>query len=376
MRILGLSVLLASALLATEYSYEISPMIGGVIPEGNANISNQAAIGLRFQVNDWELLGFVPELSYDFSPSEDYDDSGDATINRLAVNALYEFNKEEGSTLIPYLLVGLGYENVSNENHGFLDNQNYNSSMYGNWGGGVKWKIMDDIALRGEVKHLIRTNDGINELYYGIGLAIPFGEKPAPEPAQEEVMEVSKTEVVEVKEIQQVDHDVEEKTIVAATTAVVVVAVDKDHDGVMDDIDQCLNSHPDSKVDEKGCEKTIVLHIKFKYDSADIDYAFDSTKISKGSEAELQGYADFMQRNPEYDVSIVGHTDSRGPKAYNQKLSEQRAAKVKEDLVKRGIDSSRITTVGKGEADPIATNDTDAGRAQNRRIEAVLTRVR
>jgi OOP family OmpA-OmpF porin len=83
-----------------------------------------------------------------------------------------------------------------------------------------------------------------------------------------------------------------------------------------------------------------------------------------------------MQRNPEYDVSIVGHTDSRGPKAYNQKLSEQRAAKVKEDLVKRGIDSSRITTVGKGEADPIATNDTDAGRAQNRRIEAVLTKVR
>jgi len=369
MRIIGLSLVLAGALLATDYSYEISPMIGGVIAEGNANIDNQAAIGLRFQMNDWNFLGFVPEVSYDFSPNTDYSDSGDTTINRLALNALYEF-KDVSETLTPYLLAGIGYEHSSNENHGFLDSQNYASSMYGNYGGGIKWKIMDDIAFRAEVKGLLRADDGVDELYYGIGLSIPFGEKAAEMVSEpEEVVVEQETKVEEVKEV---DHEVEVATATAVTAAVVVVDKDKDKDGVLDEVDSCLDSKAGAEVDEKGCEKIFVLNVKFEYDSADIDYAFNSTNISKTGEEELEGYAGFMNKHPEYKVTIIGHTDNKGSDAYNQKLSQKRAENVKNELIKRGVDSSRIKAIGEGETHPIATNETKEGRAQNRRIEAHL----
>jgi len=71
---------------------------------------------------------------------------------------------------------------------------------------------------------------------------------------------------------------------------------------------------------------------------------------------------------------IEGHTDSRGSDAYNQPLSERRANAVRDELVNEyDIDASRVSTVGYGESRPVATNDTDEGRAQNRRIEAVLS---
>lgn len=68
-------------------------------------------------------------------------------------------------------------------------------------------------------------------------------------------------------------------------------------------------------------------------------------------------------------IIAVGHTDSIGSDAYNQKLSERRAASVKQYLVSRGIDTNRVYTEGKGEKQPVATNATREGRAQNRRVE-------
>ena len=75
-------------------------------------------------------------------------------------------------------------------------------------------------------------------------------------------------------------------------------------------------------------------------------------------------------------MSIVGHTDSRGNDAYNQALSERRAASVREYLASQGLDASKITTSGRGEADPVASNDTADGHQQNRRVHitAELTR--
>ena len=73
------------------------------------------------------------------------------------------------------------------------------------------------------------------------------------------------------------------------------------------------------------------------------------------------------------NINIYGHTDSKGADAYNQTLSEKRADAVKTYLVSKGIVSSRLFAMGLGETQPIATNDTDAGRAQNRRVEFAIT---
>ena len=68
-------------------------------------------------------------------------------------------------------------------------------------------------------------------------------------------------------------------------------------------------------------------------------------------------------------VIATGHTDSKGTDAYNQKLSERRATTVKEYMVSKGVPAAKITTLGKGETQPVASNKADAGRGKNRRVD-------
>ncbi len=90
---------------------------------------------------------------------------------------------------------------------------------------------------------------------------------------------------------------------------------------------------------------------------------------------QLEGARDMLSR-ASY-IEVIGHTDDVGDEAYNQELSEQRAASVRDYLVGAGVDPSKMVTVGAGESMPIATNKTDEGRAENRRVEVmVLGRVR
>jgi len=80
-----------------------------------------------------------------------------------------------------------------------------------------------------------------------------------------------------------------------------------------------------------------------------------------------------VKKYPGAKIEVDGHTDSTGTDAYNQKLSERRAAAVKEYLIKEaGVDSSKITAVGYGVAKPVADNKTAAGRARNRRVEILI----
>ena len=71
-------------------------------------------------------------------------------------------------------------------------------------------------------------------------------------------------------------------------------------------------------------------------------------------------------------VEVAGHTDSMGSEAYNQGLSERRAQSVQDYLVSKGVKAQRLTAKGYGESMPVASNDTDAGRAENRRVELIV----
>ena len=103
--------------------------------------------------------------------------------------------------------------------------------------------------------------------------------------------------------------------------------------------------------------------------AADAFFDFDKSDLKPEGKAKLDDLADKVKGLTLEVVIAVGHTDSKGTDAYNQKLSIRRSEAVKTYLTNKGIEASRIYTEGKGESQPVADNKTDAGRAKNRRVE-------
>lgn len=102
-------------------------------------------------------------------------------------------------------------------------------------------------------------------------------------------------------------------------------------------------------------------------------FGFDRSDLTSSAQTNLDKLVNVLQKYPDTDIQIIGHTDSKGTDEYNQGLSERRARAVASYLSSQNVSSSRLTTKGMGESDPIATNDTDEGRSQNRRVEFVIT---
>lgn len=104
-----------------------------------------------------------------------------------------------------------------------------------------------------------------------------------------------------------------------------------------------------------------------------VNFDTASAKLKPTADAKLQQVVDFAGKCPEAHMEVTGHADSRGGDAYNQKLSEKRAAAVKASLVKKGAATDRIVAKGYGKTMPVADNNTNEGRAANRRVEVRYT---
>jgi OOP family OmpA-OmpF porin len=141
--------------------------------------------------------------------------------------------------------------------------------------------------------------------------------------------------------------------------------LDSDGDGVPDYLDKCPGTPAGSKVDANGCPpggETLAIVTNINFD-------FDSSKIRRDSEQKLARVIGILKANSDVRVRIEGHTDSTGPEKYNLGLSYRRAESVKSYLTANGIDANRLSVVGFGEAKPLVSNKTRAGRAVNRRVE-------
>lgn len=112
----------------------------------------------------------------------------------------------------------------------------------------------------------------------------------------------------------------------------------------------------------------IVIEFKEK-----VLFGYDRSDLSASAQANLDKLTNVLQKYPDTDIEVIGHTDDKGTDQYNQALSERRASSVATYLRSKGISGSRVTTKGMGESDPKVSNDTDAGRAENRRVEFVIT---
>jgi outer membrane protein OmpA-like peptidoglycan-associated protein len=111
--------------------------------------------------------------------------------------------------------------------------------------------------------------------------------------------------------------------------------------------------------------------IEVTFDSG-LLFDFDSDRIKPEAAKNLQELANSLNKFGNSNLLIVGHTDSQGEDAYNMSLSQRRANAASAYLQSQGVPSARISTSGRGESEPVATNDTDAGRQLNRRVEVAI----
>ncbi|WP_137818804.1 OmpA family protein [Pseudomonas sp. 2FG] len=161
---------------------------------------------------------------------------------------------------------------------------------------------------------------------------------------------------------------------------------DADADGVFDRRDSCPDTPPNTPVNPNGCplpqypvvaqepvpaarDEVIVLS-----DLGNVLFAFDSAELTAQAKGLLADVSNRLTSANLIGVKVAGHTDSVGSTAYNQGLSERRAQSVVDFLVSQGVPANKLTTVGYGESQAVADNATDAGRAQNRRVELHVDR--
>lgn len=145
--------------------------------------------------------------------------------------------------------------------------------------------------------------------------------------------------------------------------------LDSDRDGVEDYKDQCPATPLGTIVDEAGCP----LPGEKVFSMSGVNFDFNSANLTADAKVILaEGIEVVKNLGGAIAVSVEGHTDSVGSLQYNQTLSLQRAQSVVDYLISEGVDAAKLTAVGMGETSPIANNDTEAGRAANRRVDFVI----
>ena len=302
-------------------SVHVSPMAGAIFLDNDYGLDDgflmSMGLGYNFDEN-WAL-----EFAGSYAPSLDFNDEwdrgGNADITMARLNALYHFNTD--SAFVPYVTLGGGGLWASAD-----DSESYNSGAI-NGGLGFKYFFNETVALRMEVLDVYTfkkfdNGSGTNNIVATAGLTFQFGPRTD--------------------------------------------CVDSDMDGVCDDYDKCPGTPAGYKVDADGCPITVTIRMDVKFD-------FDKAVVKQEYMPEVAKVADFMKAHPQTRTTVEGHTDDRGKPEYNQKLSQRRADAVRQTLVSVfGIESSRLTSVGHGEMQPIADNSTEAGRYQNRRVVGVV----
>ena len=361
MKKIALSALVAATLVsAADFNYEITPVAGYVWnstanenttnnPGAMGGVENHAVVGLEFQANELDFMGIKPELSVlygrDTVNQNQADTNGEFTgVLDAMINGVYEL--DTGTFVTPFAKAGVGYEWYTNTHPSDFDGVIVDAGM------GLKADLTKHIALKLEGLYMYKmnnngtSNDGSNNGSNGevhnvaalAGLTFSFDEKAAP------VVEAPAPAVEAPAPVAVVEAP--------APTPVVPVPVEK-----------CANA-PKGFVLDDNC-----MPLKKSFN---INFPFNSAKIIDTEAPKVTEFATFLKESPAYKTELVGYTDSVGTEQYNQKLSEKRAAAVKAQLEQEGIATDRLTTSGKGEADPVATNKTKEGRWLNRRVDAVL----
>ena len=279
----------------------------------------------------------------------------DAEQEMISGNFLIGFEEFSGYTdnaFKPYALIGAGRSKLKIEDASG-NMVSGTKDTIGNLGLGAMYRINDALSLRGEGRAIHNFDQNWWEGMALAGLEVVLGGHLAP--------------TVAVPPMQ-------EPLVDNAPIVVVESDLDSDGDGVPDSIDACPGTPMNVVVDERGCPVPVDITDELKMELR-VFFDNDKSAIKNQYKPEIAKVAEKMREYPNSTARVEGHASKTGPSArYNQRLSEARAVAVKSMLTNEfGIAPNRLSTVGYGYDQPIADNNTEEGRAMNRRVYAIIT---
>ncbi len=400
------AVIQAGAALAENRAetFILSPYAGGYTFQGKQNIKTGPVLGVRLGYNITENWAFEGVL--DYANSDLKNSSGTAEKLRYGGDVVYSFLPK--NSLVPYVAAGFGGMDLR------AAGADSGTRWVANYGGGVKWFFVDDVALRADVRGL---NYSIGELYtnvqYTVGLHIAIGAaKPAPQPAPMpmEAAAPKAAPVVVVPPAPTVSLSANPGSIEKGKSATLswnsqnatgcviqpgvglVAAQGSKAVTPASDVSYTLTCKGDGGSASTAAAVAVTLppppvmaEASAKKASAvaagarfALKIQFDTGKslIKKEYYNELKEVGDGLNEHKNLKGVIEGHTDSVGSDASNIALSQRRAKAVRDYIIKNfKVDGKRLAAKGYGESRPIADNKTVEGRAQNRRIEATFEEI-
>ncbi|MFJ7109190.1 OmpA family protein [Pseudomonas sp. NPDC098740] len=159
---------------------------------------------------------------------------------------------------------------------------------------------------------------------------------------------------------------------------------DEDDDGVFDRRDRCPDTPANTPVEHHGCPlpqypasvkpELAQSEVITLSDAGDVLFAFNQSELTPAAQSKLDSLMPKLQSADVVSIKVIGHTDSIGSDTYNQALSERRASSVAAYLLSQGLAPNKLTSEGKGQSQPVADNETEEGRAKNRRVELHINR--
>jgi OOP family OmpA-OmpF porin len=374
-----------------------APYVGGYTFQGNQHVDTAPVFGFRMGYNlteSWAMEGVIDYLKADLKGG------GDIEMMRYGGDVLYNFMPK--SSLVPYLAAGFGGFNIDNsKTRGIV-----------NYGGGVKWFLADNFALRADVRGLnysigeIKTN-----VEYTLGLHVAVGvPEPAPapivvpEPVVEAVapkaapvvvvpaptstlsadpasVEKGKTSTLTWSSTNTTGCDIQpEIGPVPSSGSKMITPADNTNytltcAGEGGKTTSAARVEVTEPVKEASAKKASAVAAGTRL-SLKVNFDTGKSIIKKQYYNELKTVGEGLNEQKNLKGVIEGYTDNVGSAASNMKLSQRRANAVRDYIVKNfKVDRKRLVAKGYGEAKPIADNATAEGRAHNRRIEAVFEEI-
>lgn len=305
----------------------ITPMIGRIDLDDGRNMGNSSltGLGIGYRFSD----PYNAEFVYLTGDAESNAGVANGDIRHFRLDMLYDIG--DSGNWSPYLSLG-----AASTEFGTVTNVTDEEGAL-SMGLGTRYNFSDTIALRGDLRYLRGVGDSKGaDVVLGLGLQFFMGKQKKPVKAEPTPVAAAKSE----PQVQEVSFSE-------------------------------LCAQAGGEVDNGKCIKKSLSQERV---TLDVKFATNSDQILSDYLSEVEKLANFMNQYPSSKAVVEGHTDSRGSDDYNQNLSQRRVNEVVRLLsTNYGISAERLTAIGYGETQPVASNDTSENRAKNRRVVAAIT---